>query len=126
MPSTRMPAAELHRNLAQFTGTEQYHRIHGLLLTDGTHYLADKGFCLWLMQAIASYQGQRKVQSCRDFQLWTLTKDGEEGAVLTMQSDSGEPAIVTQKIEYTDFPFDGDEPFKLYVIDGICLLPSEY
>ena len=121
----RMPPADLHSNLAQFSGTEQYYRIPGMKLTDGTHYLADKGMALWLMQAIASYQGERRVKS-EEFQLWILTPKGE-GAVLTMHSDSDQPAIVTQEIEYTDFPFYPQlEPFKLYVIDNICLLPGEY
>lgn len=122
---TRMPAAELHSNLAQFSGTEQYHRIPGLLLTDGAHYLADKGMALWLVQAIASYQGEKNVKS-EPFQVWTLMPKPNNAATLTMQSDSGLPPIVTQEIEYTDFPFDGQESFKLYVIDGVCLLPCEY
>lgn len=123
---TRMPAAELHSNLAQFSGTEQYHRIPGLLLTDGAHYLADKGMALWLMTAIGSYQMERKVKG-KPFQVWTLTPLAGNSAVLEMQEDSGTPVLVHQEIEYTDFPFyPQNEPFKLWVVDGVCMLPSEY
>ncbi len=63
------------------------------------------------------------------FQIWNLEVSGSS-AVLTCRSDSDEPAVISQEIEYTDFPFN----IKLYVelgsLDGvnehkICMLPSE-
>ena len=42
--------------LAQFTGTSAYYRISRRhLLTDGTKYLAEKGECFWMMDAVASH-----------------------------------------------------------------------
>jgi hypothetical protein len=42
--------------LAQFTGTERYHRINRkCLLTDGARYLAEEAGAFWLMDAAASY-----------------------------------------------------------------------
>jgi hypothetical protein len=42
--------------LAQFTGTSAYYRISRThLLTDGTKYLAEKGECFWMMDAVASH-----------------------------------------------------------------------
>jgi hypothetical protein len=60
--STKYPAGtrpptpeELHRHLAQFSGTERYYRIHpGLLATDGAKYLADEAGAYWLLDIIWS------------------------------------------------------------------------
>ena len=40
-----------------------------------------------------------------------------------MQEDTGERAKVRKKIPYTDFPLD---EIKLYLIDNVLLLTSEY
>ena len=106
-------------DLSQFIGTENYYRHwtgHGVC-TDGVKYLAEKAGAYWLIDAILSYRRREP------FQIWTLKKDDDNTAVLTMQEDSGEPAKVSQKIPFTDFPLD---QVKLYLIDGVILLPSEY
>lgn len=110
-------------NLMQFTGTEKYYSYFNLKLTDGVKYLADKGECWWLLDVILSYQPEYYQVP---FQLWELNIDKEEdkrAAVITMREDSNTKALVTQKIPYTDFPLDY---LKLYVIDRVILLPSEY
>ena len=40
-----------------------------------------------------------------------------------MQRDRGEPPLVRQAIRLSDFPLDA---IKLYVADGVLMLPSEY
>ena len=106
-----------HLELDQFTGTENYWRHWlGGKFTDGVKYLADKAGAHWLLDAIFSYHRPEP------FQVWTLkVKDSQ--AVLTMQEDTDTPVKVKQKIKYTDFSLD---EVKLYLIDGILLLPSEY
>lgn len=124
-----------HGDLDQFTGTEQWYR-HGLvrwfLYTDGVQYMAEHGGAYWLIDAIASHQIDPKIkrsQRLQEFQLWTLKVNPQNhSAVLVCQADSGEKAVVTQEIEYTDFPLD---EIKFYVEpmgDGkFCLLlPSEH
>ena len=105
-------------DLAQFIGTTQYfkHWLPGLVYTDGVKYLAETGGAYWLINAIASYRRQEQ------FQVWTLTV-ADRSAVLTMVEDTGQPEIVRQEIEYTDFPLD---EITLYLIDGVLLLTSEY
>ena len=106
-------------DLSQFIGTENYYRHwtgHGVY-TDGVKYLAEKAGAYWLIDAVLSYRRREP------FQLWTLKKDDDNTAVLTMQEDSGEPTKVSQEIPFTDFPLD---QIKLYLIDGVILLPSEY
>jgi len=106
-------------DLNQFTGTENYYRYwtgQGVY-TDGVQYLAEQAGAYWLIDAVFSY---RRSES---FQVWTLKKNDDNSAVLTMQEDTGEPAKVRQEIPYTDFPLDS---IKLYLIDSVLLLPSEY
>ena len=105
-------------DLAQFTCTEQYHILdcmRQLKCTDGVAHLAKEGGAYWLIDAIASYQ---RKEPC---QFWHLEVTGKK-AVLTMREDSDQPILVTQKIGFTDFPFSVD----IWVMDSVCLLPSEY
>lgn len=106
-------------DLNQFTGTENYYR-HWTgrgIFTDGVQYLAEQAGAYWLIDAVFSYRRREP------FQVWTLRKNDDNSAVLTMQEDSGEPAKVRQTIPFTDFPLDH---IKLYLIDSVLLLPSEY
>jgi hypothetical protein len=97
-------------DLSQFYGTEQYfrHWTRKLLYTDGVQYVAEKGGAHWLIDAIASYQGDRRITGSsmlRDMQFWKLKKEGSS-AVLTCRADSGHKPAITQKIEFTDFPLN--------------------
>ncbi len=105
-------------DLKQFTGTEHYykHWFGGYVYTDGVKYTEEVGKCSWLINAIFSYR------RTEPFQIWTLDKIGSK-AVLTMKEDSNTPELVRQEIGYTDFPIDS---IKLYLIDKVLLLPSEY
>ncbi len=72
---------EFCSNLGYFTGTEKWtrHRTlcpHIVLLTDGALYVAEHGgengnTAYWLMDAIASYQGEAALKRI-DFQVWKL------------------------------------------------------
>ncbi len=103
--------------LNQFTGTENYYKHWlGKVYTDGVKYMAEKAGAYWLLDAIFSYRRKEP------FQVWILkVKDSQ--AVLTMQEDTDAPVLVKQEIKYTDFPMD---EIKLYLIDGVLLLTSEY
>lgn len=126
-------ASELKSGLAQFTGTEEYHRLtlaRNLVFTDGCRWLADNADAYWLMTLIMSYQmGLASKPALREFQVWKLTaKDGK--AVATCD-DGNDKVHIRQEIPFTDFPLD---EIKLYVelgsLDGVnpclvCMLPSE-
>ncbi len=120
---------EFEAALAQFIGTEQYYRhwTGHILYTDGVKFLADEAGAYWLIDAIASYQHRIGSSShyagLQGFQLWTLTRNKGDRAVLTCQADSNQPVLVTQEIEYTDFPLPA---IKLYVEGNVLLLPSEH
>lgn len=115
--------------LNQFCGTEHYYRYTGgLKLTDGVKYLAEVAGAYWLLDIIASYQTEQKIRN-EHFQVWELklspdnATTGKHEAVATMKTDSDQPELVRQEIEYTDFPLDS---VTVWLIDGVMLLPSEY
>ena len=122
-------AAELEAGLAAHYCSDNYyaHWTRRLKYTDGVKYLAEKAGAYWLIDAIASYQGQKRLRTERlqEFQLWGLKVDVDHTpmAVLTCRQDTDYKPVVTQEIEYTDFPLDSIE---LYVEGGVLLLKSEH
>jgi hypothetical protein len=90
--------------------------------------LCDAAQSYWLVDAIGSYQSSPKVMNdemCRGIQFWTLKVNTEKKtAVLTLERDTDD-VVLTQNIEYTDFPLDS---IKLYYspMAKVLLLPSEY
>lgn len=113
-------------DLAGFYGSENFYRhaFGNLIYTDGIRYMAIEGNAYWLIDVIASYQSEpviSKNERLQDFQLWELKKVGK-GGVITCREDSDIKPVITQELEFADFPFD----IKLYVENGTLLLPSEH
>ena len=92
--------------------------------TDGIKEMAEDCEAYWLIDILASYQGliKRNHPRLRDFQLWELRVKDNTG-IITCCGDSGERAIITQEIEYTDFPLDY---IKIWVEDDVALFPNEH
>lgn len=116
--------SELENFLSGFTGTEHYYKamFNGVVFTDGIKALADSMACYWLIDAIVSYQGETAIKA-EGFQIWTLTVKDDNSAILTCKTDTNEPLLVSQMFDYTDFVVG---ELKLYCIDNVILLPSEY
>jgi len=119
---------ELEMRLQQFSRTEKYHRFShnypNLVLTYGALFLAQQtGF--WLMDAIGSHQVNPKVRQC-EYQAWTLRVDPQKSALLVC-ADFDNRVLMTQNIDYTDFPLAKItllvEPEGNY---RVILLPSEH
>jgi len=110
--------------------TEKYYRFSPLksypVCTAGVIQLAEAAGCYWLLDIIGSYQSSRKLDKA--FQVWTLevyddkTAEKEKCAAIVRGCNDTE-LIIKQKIPFTDFPL---EKLKLYLMDGVILLPSEY
>ena len=116
---------EIRAILAQCTGTEKYHRVSLIpgapVATDGAVALAEAAGCWWLLDAIVSRQGNRRLDP--GFQTWTLKRNKRgDGAKLTGGDGDGAKAV-GQRIPFTDFPL---AEITLYVVGGVILLPSEY
>ena len=129
---------ELQQSLKHFTSTDNYYRhLLGIRYTDGIQYLAQEAQCYWLIDVIASHQTKKLLadQMLKDFQLWLLVVgDSHEfikpkphhQAVVTCWGDTPDPEItpyIRQDIEFTDFPLP---EIKLFLVQGVLMLPGEY
>lgn len=112
----------LQSDLAHFTGTENWykHWFGRGLYTNGVKYLADAAGAYWLIDAIMSWQILEEVW-VQPFQTWTLKVEDKSGV---LSCDDGDGNIIkVQEIDHTDFPMS---EIKLWFVDGVLMLPSEY
>lgn len=119
-------APELSALIAQFTGTE-HHYYNPLFskyrYTDGVKFVAEQAEAYWLIDAIFSHQVAAAQAIGSEFQVWRLVVFQDATAKLTCRADSDEPAVVSQRIPFTDFP-PGEWYFWLE--NGVLLLPNEH
>ena len=117
-------AQEISDIINHANGSDAYHKYSPILgypvATDGVIALAEAAGCYWLLEIIGSYQTNKQLDP--HFQVWTLVvnPDRKNGVV---NGFNDKTLIISQDIQYTDFPID---EVKLYLMDGIILLPSEY
>ena len=111
--------------MAQFTGSEAFYQ-YGLkgemLFTDGVKYVADTARAYWLLDEITLAQRFKREVAAEEFQLWILVVAEDRTAMLTCDDGNGH-IVHSKQIPYTDFPIGG---IKLYVCNGVIMLPSEY
>lgn len=125
-----MNPTQLAAQLAQFTGSETFTR-HGLarslLMTEGVVFLAEHAQAHWLTDAIASYVHDARAER-EEFQAWRLLVDAATRcATLTMTDGNSPTPIITETLDYTDFPLD--EITLWLVASGnhrVLMLPQEY
>jgi hypothetical protein len=125
----KMSAAELHANLGQFIGGEQWFRhalARNVVYSEGMKYLAENAGAYWLIDAIASHLAanpkikneRKKNERFARLHFWHLRKTGENSAVLEAVEDKGMKPVDSQEIEFTDFPFEpSGEDFVVYAGD---------
>jgi hypothetical protein len=116
--------AEIINVLNYSTGTEAYHKFSSIpgfpVATDGVIALAEAAGCFWFLDLIGSYQGNKRLDPA--FQVWKLDVNQTwQSGIVRGYNDS--ELIITQDIPFTDFQLG---EVKLYLIDGVILLPSEY
>ena len=110
--------------LAQFTGTSAYYRISRRhLLTDGTKYLAEKGACFWMMDAVASHLCEIGTE---DWFVLIRVQVSEGRAVMIYEDGNGHEHA-RQAIPYTDFPLSEITLYACWDQEHwVIMLPSEY
>jgi len=121
---------EIEEIISNPAWTEKYYRFSPFktapVCTAGVIQLAEAAGCYWLLDIISSYQSSQKLDKA--FQVWTLevfdeeTAKKEKSAAIVRGCNDTE-LVIKQKIPFTDFPL---EKLKLYLMDGVILLPSEY
>jgi len=123
-----MDTKTITKELSQFHGTAEYHKHlfpgkSPILITDGCQYIRDKCNAYWLFDALLSYQTHKALRDV-NFQVWEFRRLKRDLSwVLTCREDSDKKPLITQFIEFSDFPLDC---IKIWVIDKVALLPSEY
>ena len=116
---------QLVSDLAQFTGTNYYHRMYcNFFLTDGAKYLADNASCYWLFDLYWSHICSI-VPTDNEFTVLKLTvQDSKASAVI---EDGNGNALAGQDIEFTDFPLSSMTLYCCWFGEGwVAMLPSEY
>ncbi len=117
---------EIRSALSCQTGTSHYWRVspfkNAPVITDGVKTMADMCESYWLVDNITSHQLEEKIRN-EEFQVWKLERRPDDTAVLTCE-DGNNHVLLSEKIGYTDFPLP--EGIKLYLDNGVLLLPSEY
>lgn len=108
--------------IAMLQGTAQYfrHFVPTVRYTDGAKLVAEKCCAYWLLDAIASYQTNR-FRLEHEFQVWKLTVNGSSAVLVC--SDGDDNTIVSQKIEFTDFPLP---EMTLWCANSIIYHPNEH
>jgi hypothetical protein len=109
--------------LAQQIGSEAVfrHWTRHLVYTEGVEYLAEQANAYWLIDLIASWCIDPRIQA-NEFIHWKLTVNPDRTAVAIADDGNGNE-ILRQYIEVTDFPLD---EITLFLTDRTLLLPSEY
>jgi hypothetical protein len=110
--------------LAQFTGTENWYRhtlAKNVHYTDGMLFVAKMAGAYWLIDEVALAQMVEAALTNEEFQFWTLIV--EVSSALLHCDDGNDRRLLEKRIDYTDFP---DPGIKLYVVDGVIMLPGEY
>lgn len=123
-----MEAIDIKTTLKEFHGTVEYHKHlypgkSPIILTDGCKYLRESCKAYWLFDAILSYQYDKVLKGV-NFQIWELKQLRVDLSwLLTCRADQNSKPLIRQPIEFSDFPLDY---IKIWVIDKVALLPSEY
>ena len=108
--------------MAHYTGTVNYwnHQFFkvSIKLTDGANYIRKHCGAFWLFDLITqqTYHIDKsyiiRLNNIKDYEYKFNVHDWETDEI-----------IYQQEIPFSDFPL---KQLKLYVLNGICLLPSEY
>ena len=118
----------LKRKLKEFHGSQSYktHLFPGkspILLSEGCVFVREHMNCYWLFDALLSYQCEKILRGV-NFQIWELRQSKKDLSwLLTCGEDSDKKPMITQTIEFSDFPIP---EIKIWIIDKVALLPSEY
>lgn len=107
-------------NLDYYTGTEHYYKapLIWFKYTDGVKYVADNGGA-WLVQDISLFTA--KHQNDDFISIKAVFKKNK--AVITYSDGDGNE---WRKIPVAYTPDFDEGEIKFFIIDGICLLASEY
>ena len=120
---------ELQENLEQHYCSEKFYRVNpyiSTVITEGVKYLCDKGSCYWLIDHIL-FNGGYELSKSYGFLIIYITVNKRGTCNIVIKEDSGEdmPVLLNKKVKDICKLIPSGE-YKLYFIDNVILLPSEY
>jgi len=111
-------------NLAQYTGTMQYHRLSLLpvLATDGVEYFCRTAGAFWLFDDMSAVAVTNK-----DEEFIVAVAKSKDEKCDVVYDDGNRNKIYEQHYGYTDLP-EGEWKFYIsnYPTEKVIMLPSEY
>ncbi len=103
--------------LNQFSGTEGYTKVMGVLATDGVRYIMENGYA-WLVTDAAAIL----TQNLKDEIFVAIRLKVNDGSAVVDYTDGNDKVLFQQKYPYSDAKKD----LILYYTDDVIMLASEY
>ena len=120
---------ELKNRLGSYYGTERYYKfslLSSAVMTDGVKYFCDTCSCYWLIDNIF-IKGLQKVANDYSFLILFIKVSKKGNVKVTVKEDSGEDMPVLFSMKGKDLlNIIPSGEYKLYYINNVLLLPSEY
>jgi len=109
------------KDLNQYYGTEQYHNVMGVNVTDGINYIIQNGYSWFVTDFISLVKHESiKEQEFLSIKL-KLNTHGNKTALMEI-TDGNENILYTQRYDYTN----AKRELNLYFINEVLLLSGEY
>ena len=114
---------ELLARLSSFTGSTKRWKdqtpFGEILLSEGCKFLREREESKWLFDLMQSHQTHLNNE---EFQEWITERISEKEFMVTC-TDGDDKTFATQKIQYSALPLD---ELKIWLVEGVYILPSEY
>ena len=107
------------KSLGQFIGTENYHKIWNVNVTDGIKYVMDNGYSWFITDFIAVFLNKPLLRNEGFLSIKLKIEDNKAKMIVT---DGNAKTLYTQEYEWTDAKI----PLNLYCCDGVLMLSGEY
>lgn len=107
--------------LPYFTGTDQYYRVLGTLVTDGIKYIMDNGYSWFVSDALAVIICKRRIRKQRFLTVELRMRNCKKSMANLVITDGNNNVLYRQTYAYTN----AKQELKLYFENGVMMLPSE-
>jgi len=107
------------KDLGSYTGTENYYKMMGALVTDGVKYIMDNGYSWFVTDALAVIKTKFKNE---EFLTIKLQVNKEKQTATMLITDGNNNVLYKQDYKYTDAKVN----LTLFFTDNVLLLSSEY
>lgn len=116
------------KDLNQYYGTEQYHNVMSVNVTDGIAYIMNNGYSWFVTDFLSLVVTHHESIKDEEFLSIKLKLDGDKG--LMEVTDGNEKILYTQQYDYTNAKRELNLFFtklqRLSKIDEVLLLSGEY